>query len=150
MKITISTVAITAATMLASISASPLASSITTTITVPTIPNFPPPAPPSTTTIATKEIIVVEDADAEAEAEADSTLTAQNHKKKPKEVCKRVECKMCVHQCGEASGLGCIYYQCMPTVCKHCNLMLVTHPTRRRRSVPEPAPPRKTGRALAG
>ncbi|TRX88079.1 hypothetical protein FHL15_011029 [Xylaria flabelliformis] len=52
-----------------------------------------------------------------------------HHKDKKKNECQHDVCQECVHRCGEMRGFPCIYFQCLPKLCKNCNLV-ITHPSR--------------------
>ncbi|KAI0450453.1 hypothetical protein F5B21DRAFT_508198 [Xylaria acuta] len=112
MKITISVLAIMA-TVLTSTSASPVAIKSATTTTPSTHDHSPPPYN------SIEEMLAV--------VKPGSTLTVLKHQDHRKNKCQFDECKACVRFCSEESGFTCIYWQCMPTVCKYCNLKMV-HP----------------------
>ncbi|KAI0436249.1 hypothetical protein F4803DRAFT_557198 [Xylaria telfairii] len=79
-----------------------------------TTPNIHDPTPSASMT--DKEVTV---------ENPDGTLSILKDKDKKKNKCKFDECKTCIHNCGEARHFSCIYFQCMPDVCKNCNLSVV-------------------------
>ncbi|KAI1754084.1 hypothetical protein F4782DRAFT_529011 [Xylaria castorea] len=129
MKITISILPIMVA-VLARTSASPVAVDSTSspviaseTTTTPDIHHSPSPSTATSTATATDEIIVVENP--EWTVTISKHKGPKKHKDKKKHECRFDECQACVHRCGELRGFPCIYWRCMPNICKNCNLVIV-------------------------